>query len=172
MADEVYVPLSTVLSEDFWPTDYFGSVDFSFLDRIAYVNGAIVDDETGFNAALELRVVDEVSFDLPAGFSLIVGEGPVKSHLTVDQDGTAFDVAVVADLLALRFPRSILTPALAGSQEPDPDPTHFTEVRFPVGVHFDSDFDFDLEFAEDDSTSLNLPRSIIGDTGIIISASG
>jgi len=45
MADEVYVPLSTVLAEDFWPTDYFGSVDFSFLDRIAYVNGAIKEEE-------------------------------------------------------------------------------------------------------------------------------
>jgi hypothetical protein len=32
--DEAYVPLSTVLTEDVWPTDYFGSIDFSFLDAV------------------------------------------------------------------------------------------------------------------------------------------
>ena len=77
--DEVYVPLSKVLSDKVWPSDYFGAADFSFLDRVAYVSGDIVDDEIQFNAHTELRVMDSVAFDLPAGMQFLVGEGPVTA---------------------------------------------------------------------------------------------
>ncbi len=55
--DEAYVPVSTVLTEDVSPTDYFGSIDFSFLDAVAYVGGSIADDESGLAATLDLQIM-------------------------------------------------------------------------------------------------------------------
>ncbi|MFL5306709.1 MAG: DUF6603 domain-containing protein [Polyangia bacterium] len=168
--DEAYVPLSTVLSEDVWPTDYFGSIDFSFLDAVAYVGGSILDDESGLVATLDLQIMGEADFDLPAGFKFIVGRGPVNAQFFVRADGSAFDAALSADVLALRFPRNILAPVLTGTTEVDPDLTHFTEIQIPVGVAFDSEFNFDFSFDEDGPTALALPPSMIGQSGIIIAA--
>lgn len=172
MADDVtrtYVPLSEIMAQELWPTDFFGSADFDFLNGIAYVDGQIFDDELGTNIVLQLEVVEEVSFELPFTMALIVGSGPV--HFTLTGDDRGFVSWTDAELIKLRLPRDVFVPLVTGADQADPDPTRFVEIAFPVGVNFDSFGNFDLAWPAEGRTPLALERCMIGNTGIIISAS-
>ncbi len=58
----------------------------------------------------------------------------MNAQFFVRADGSGFDAALSANVLALRFPRDILAPVLTGTTEVNPDLTHFTEIQIPVGV--------------------------------------
>src|SRR5215208_190374 len=94
--DRLYTPLSAVLEQDVWPADALGTADFSFLDGIAYVRGAIFDDELGTNIDVDLEGTVENVFELPFGAAIVVGEGPILFRLVGDDFG--YDATIDASV--------------------------------------------------------------------------
>lgn len=176
MADpEAYLPLSEYLPAEFWPADLFSGAageDGTFLDLIAWDSGEIMAGEERISARVALRVMAEVAFDLPAGFALVLGVGPVAASLEVDEEG--FFVQVFAEVFKLRLPRSLFAPVVErdGRLEPDPDPEHFVEVALPLMITVDHENNIDLEWPGESEGTLGLPRCMIGESGVVISAEG
>ncbi len=169
--DKLYTPLSSVLAQDVWPADVLGTADFSFLDGIAYVRGSIFDDELGTNIELDLEGTIENVFELPFGAAIVVGEGPILARVVGNNLG--YEVTVDASLVKLRLPRALFVPVVEGDEGPeaDPDPEHFVEISFPFGVDYDSAGNLAIRWPlESERTALRLPRCMLGETGIIISA--
>ena len=167
---ELYTPLSEYLSQEFWPSDLFMPSDGSFLDRIAYDDGMIVAEAGTFSAQLALRVMDEVSFQLPLGFAFVLGSGPIVASAETGEDGLR--AAVYTEVLKLRLPRSLFKPVIEQDGKPvaDPDPEHFVDIPLPLGISIDGDFNIDIEWPGESPGQLNLPRCMVGDSGVIISA--
>jgi len=179
MADDVieqtYVPLGTLMSQDLWPADYFGSADFEFLNFIAYVDGDIFDDDDATRIALDLQVVAEVAFDFPFGFSLFFGAGSVRALISGDETG--FEAWIDVEVVGLRLPRDLFVPVIvdssSGKLTADPDPDNFVEIAVPFGLNYNNledQNDFSLALPAENATPLNLPQCMLGDTGIVISA--
>jgi hypothetical protein len=169
--DETYTPLGELLAEQAWPSDYFGVVDLTFLNTIAYIDGDVLDDADGTRAFLNLQVVAETVFDLPFSTAIVVGGGPINA--TFDGDDAGFQVSISTKLVRLRLPRDLFVPVIDGADgpEPDPDPDKFTEIAIPVGVSFDDKFNFDIAWPEESGrTALALPRCMLGQTGFVIQA--
>jgi hypothetical protein len=169
-APVLYTPLSEYLSEELWPSDLFTPSEGSFLDRIAYEDGMIVTEEGTFSARLALRVMDELSFQLPLGFAFVLGAGPVVASADTDEDGLR--AAIYTEVLKLRLPRTLFKPVVEQDGKPvaDPDPTHFVDIPLPLGVSIDGDFNIDIEWPGESPGQLSLPRCMVGDSGVIISA--
>ncbi len=171
MPDPVlYTPLSEYLSAELWPSDLFAQSDGSFLDRIAYEDGMIVAEEGTLSAQLALRVMDELSFQLPLGFAFVLGAGPVVASASTGEDG--FHASVYTEVLKLRLPRSLFKPVVEQDGKPvaDPNPDHFVDIPLPLGVSIDGDFNIDIEWPGESPGELSLPRCMVGDSGVIISA--
>ncbi|PVE22767.1 hypothetical protein DC522_19155 [Microvirga sp. KLBC 81] len=171
MPDPVfYTPLSEYLSQELWPSDLFVPSDGSFLDRIAYEDGMILAEEGTFSAQLAMRIMDEVVFQLPLGFAFVLGSGPVIASAHSGEDGLL--VELFAEVLKLRLPRTLFKPVIEQDGKPvaDPDPEHFVDIPLPLAISVDGDFNIDVEWPGESPGQLNLPRCMVGDSGVIISA--
>jgi|GEM_PF-476606 len=171
MPDPVlYTPLSEYLSQELWPSDLFTPSDGSFLERIAFEDGMIVAEDGTFSAQLALRVVDELSFQLPLGFAFVLGEGPIVASAANGEEG--LQAQIYTEILKLRLPRAFCKPVIDqdGKAVADPDPEHFVDIPLPLGLSIDGDFNIDIEWPGEDPGQLSLPRCMIGDSGVIISA--
>ncbi len=130
----------------------------------------IVAEEGTLSAQLALRVMDELSFQLPLGFAFVLGAGPVVASASTGEDG--FHASVYTEVLKLRLPRSLFKPVVEQDGKPvaDPNPDHFVDIPLPLGVSIDGDFNIDIEWPGESPGELSLPRCMVGDSGVIISA--
>ncbi len=167
---ELYIPLSEYLPADIWPSDFFASDDGSFLDKIAYDGGMISGEDNAISARLDLRIMTETAFHFPAGFALILGHGPVSASLDVNEE--VFLATVQASVLKLRLPRTLFVPVIEedGTLNPDSNPEHYVDIELPVSILVDQDFNLDLNWPGEMVGTLSLPRCMLGDSGVIISA--
>jgi alpha-tubulin suppressor-like RCC1 family protein len=167
---EVYVPLSEYIPTDLWPSDLFAAEDSNFLDKIAYDGGIISGENDSIYARVALRVMTETTFQLPAGFAFVLGNGSVNAELQASAEGS--HVTVQASVLNLRLPRSLFIPVVEEGDElkPDPDETHFVDIPLPLTLTVDQSFNVDLSWPGETEGTLNLPHCMLGESGIIISA--
>jgi hypothetical protein len=134
MADvNLYVPLGSLISQEVWPSDVFGSANFDFLNGIAYVRGDVFDEDDLTFVEVKLEVVAGAEFELPMGLGFVVGEGPIDASLFGDDEG--YEVVVDTQVARIRLPRALFVPVLDGANGPeiDPDPAHFVDIQLPVG---------------------------------------
>lgn len=167
---EAYLPLSDYLPAAFWPSDLVPMPAGTFLDKIAWDDGDIISGDESLSAWAEMRIMVETSIDLPAGFAIVFGNGSVRASLEVDAEG--FQAKIAADVIKIRLPRTLFVPVIEENSElrADPDPTHFVDIPLPVALGLNSAGDIDFDFPEE-STGISLPQCMIGQSGVIISAS-
>jgi hypothetical protein len=161
----------------------------SFLDKIYY--SYLLEYRAGDEYVLDIRLIilDEIDINIPGldGFKLILRAGetqgiiiiPIRFNLKMELElesgnfsfGEDLGIEIlISDLTAsLRFPKTILKPVQPGSREIIQD--QFSELTisgfFKIGW---ANSAFIFEFSS--SGGIDLSRSLIGDTGIIISAIG
>jgi hypothetical protein len=167
-----FIPLSAELPEAYWPEDLLDSIGGSLLDQIAYEGGELVGSSTSWALLAQLRVLDEVAFDIPfmQGTALVLGHGPVQA-IAEGQD-FEWNVELSAETLKLRLSRSILKPVVeqAGKLIVDPDLSHFVEVALPLSLAATNTGNVEVIWPGEEAVPLSLPRCMIGDSGIIVEA--
>jgi hypothetical protein len=171
MMDVAYVPLSEYLSEELWPAGFLTPGSAGFLDDIAWVDGELSGADDSIFANVRLRVMREVSFDLPAGLAVIVGSGDVSATFDASEEG--WYVRLATEVLKLRLPRALFRPVIErdGVYKVDPDPAHHVDLAIPFAVTFDSAGNFDVEWPGEGESQLDLPPCMIGDSGVVVEAS-
>jgi len=173
MEHTAYVPLSELLTADLWPVDLLAPPDLGFLHEIAYVDGAILadTDDGVVHADLSLRVMAETAFELVAGVALVVGNGDVVASLDVDPDG--WRVRLATDVIKVRLPPAFFRPVIDdvnGEPKADPDPQHAVDLGIPFAVAVNHEGEVDIEWPSEGASLLDLPRCMLGDSGVIIEA--
>lgn len=192
-----YTPLSASLPEGAFPEGLFGS-DTSFLDHIAVLyydeGGSAVDpraddDDEQFSVFIRAKVMAEARVPLPflAGCELIFGEGETAdtglidielSATTYPDDPPDLRLRIRTTVLSLGISREVLTPVetqLVGGE------IEVTELAGNVGIplpfdllieYVDEDWTIDFDVPAGAETSLALPLCAIGDSGVLIEATG
>ncbi len=170
MQDQAYISLSEYIDASEFPIDRFIPSEINFLDNIAYIDGSFLGDEGGQMISMTLKVMNELAFELPLGFSMVLGEGIV--HINFDKTDDEFQLKIDTELLKIRLPRSILIPVINDGENfvPDPDPLKFAEITIPFGISLDHQFNLDILWPGDDIGGISLSPCMIGSSGMVVSA--
>ena len=153
-----------------WPGDFISPENLpQFLSKIHILEDGWHQSGDRFHADVYAAIDGEVAVRLPAldcaSFVMgadIPGYTLVKASIEIAPEPRLSLNDVV---MSLRFDPDVLKPAPTDLQ---PIPPPYAAISMSGSVHIDSDFDFEL----DGFDSLSLSPVYIGDTGIIISASG
>ena len=165
MADELisYVPLSAELPEGLWPENLLGSGDGQLLDMIAYEGGDLVGTSDNWAILAKLRVVEEIAFELPLlkVMALVLGTGAIEA--AVEGGSFGWNAEITADILKLRFSRSLLKPVIEqnGKLVADPNESHFVEIALPFTLAVNSDGDVDIIWPGEEAQPLILPKCML-----------
>jgi hypothetical protein len=155
-----YIPLSAEIPEGLWPEDLLNSEGGSFLDHIAYEDGELVGTPDSWALLAQLRAVDEIAFEFPLlqGTAIVLGSGPVE--ISAEGSSHTWNVEVSAEVLKLRFSRTILKPVTEqnGRFIADPDEDHFVEVALPLTLVGSSSGNVDIIWPGEEATPLALPK--------------
>jgi len=195
------VPLSVMLPEDLRQFTVPLGLN-AFLDQILYEDMSIhqgfamEDAESQRDPAMlpwgpqlgvyfRGRLNDNLGLALPSigGVELVLGAGRIGFDSDVDLETQRFSITLSADILTLRFARSLLQPVVekeivdpndpTGEKtitvfEPDPDQNKKIELAFQVAVTVDQDGDIEVTWPENSPQSLTLPPAMIGDTNVVV----
>lgn len=145
----------------------------AFLEHLYFTQVAFDQSESGYRVNTTL-VIDQELVISPFGelMGLVLGGGNGLSSfdLTLSVQGTGdqinFQVGVVEVPVALRISGDILRPLLPGSNTPDPNASDLDISLGAISLFFDPLIGFDVVL----SSSISLPRCMIADSGIIVSA--
>jgi hypothetical protein len=182
---EIYTPLSLALPEGVWPSDLFQSEDGNFLDNIACIAYEDRGSENGFSVFFRAKVLAETRIGLPFldGISLVLGVGDGDDTGIVDISiGGAFhddappdiEVWIRTSVLSLSFSNSILSPVTVVEENgaikvEKQEGVIAVPLLFDLRLSYINDaWSFDLDVPAGESTGVNLPLCMIGDTGILI----
>ncbi len=194
------VPLSVMLPQDL--RDFTVPLGLNaFLDHVLYEDMAIRqgfltedaegerDPEFAFGPQLDLyfrgRLADNLGLALPsiAGIELVLGAGRIGFDAAVDFEAEQISITLSADVMRLRFARSLLQPVVrkeivdpndpSGQRpitifEADPDQNKQIELVFQVAVTVDETGSIQVRWPENSPESLTLPPAMIGDTRIVV----
>ncbi len=167
-----YIPLLSVIPEGLWPDHFLDSQDGSLLDLIAYEDGEIGGTEEEWSAWARVQAVEEIAFPIPflKGLMLVLGNGPIEAAL--GGRGIEWEGEITGEVFKLRFGREIFKPLIEQDGEliADPDENHFVEIVLPVGFAANSQKGVSPIWPGEEETPINLPKCMIGDTGILIEA--
>jgi len=131
------------------------------------------------------RLSDKIGLTLPSigGVELVLGAGKISLDANADFEAGLISVTLGADVLTIRFARTLLQPVVekeitdpndpTGEQkikiwEPDPDQTHKIELAFNVAVTVDQSGNIEVTWPENSPQSLTLPPAMIGDTNVVV----
>jgi hypothetical protein len=167
-------PLSALLSADAVPADLAPDAG-GLLDRVFFADTALQAVQGGILGRVVLVLAEELVF-APFGDSagLVIGGGgglsvfEAEVRLEARPGGFLFEIALVEVPVALRVAADILRPLLLGTDTPDPAQA---TLDIPLGA-------VSLAFGTDRPVSVawtgapSVPRCMLGDSGIILSAGG
>ena len=166
MTDEGFFSLSDVLAATQWP---LASIVPDATDGV-WVSGTWPgEDDSTFLFTVLLDVA--LSLGLP-GFDVVkliaapAGDATTAIDVAIGLDPPSFAVRQVP--LDLRVSAELLRPVPAGSDEADPSATHLDIVLGRLDAGLDLDGHVTLDFGG----GIELPRCMIGSSGVIVSASG
>jgi hypothetical protein len=136
------------------------------LERIYYDDLSIAVDDSGASVWLSLALDGQVGFDLPGGFAIQLGVGDGVTSLTlglrIGEAGVALAVEDLAVVLAI--PAALLRPAPA---EAGGSVADHVELVVRGGLVLDEQRRLVVEGFD----SVSLPRSFVGASQIVVSAS-
>lgn len=176
---KLYIPFTEVIREldpDVIPVA-IADVIASVTDHLAYIQGYFLGDAQDGTFYLKLQVIiDELVLDIPIvdGLAFVIGGGPVEIKVIMYEG--KFDAYLRIEQLRLRFPREWLKPVIVetdpetgvGNFVVDEDQNHFIEIVLPFGLRVTDEFDIDPIWPGSEAGTLELPPSMIGNTGVII----
>ncbi|HEY2963643.1 MAG TPA: YncE family protein [Pyrinomonadaceae bacterium] len=195
------IPLSLMIPEDLQQYTVPLGLD-AFLENVLYEDMAIrqgfldVNDEAerdpdlpAFGPLLGLhfkgRLADNLGLALPSvgGLELVLGAGRIGFDADVDFEADRISITLSADVMRLRFARSLLQPVvqkeIADPNDPtgqhkltifvaDPDETKKIELAFQVAVSVDETGSIQVRWPENSPESITLPPAMIGDTRVVV----
>jgi hypothetical protein len=191
------VPLSVMLPEDLRQIVVPFGLN-AFLEQIYYEDLSIIrssaleaeiDPNLTWGPQLGVhfrgRLNDNLGVALPSigGVELVLGAGRIGFDADVDFDTERLSLTLSADVLRLRFARSLLQPVvqkeIADPNDPtgentitifeaDPDQNKKIELVFQVAVSVDENGDIEVTWPENSPQSLTLPKAMIGDTNVVV----
>jgi hypothetical protein len=175
-----YVPLSTVLGPEVWPSDTLTSDGAG--DKLAVEDVEVYTNDVSVDIHVDARVIDEVVFPLPLIDSVGIvlggdpetGSGAVGLQLTIDwsEDNAGTTLRIDGDVVRIRFARDLLVPATKNAQGKyvaDDDEDHFVEIDIPLSLLVTSGGTIEL-MLDETSSGFSLSPCFIGDTGCVIEA--
>lgn len=135
------------------------------LERVYYDDLSIAIDDDRASLWLSLILDGQLGFDLPGGFAIKVGEGEGTTPLTLGLRISAAGVALAVEDLAvvLAIPDSLLRPAPPEAGGPAPERV---ELVLRGGLLLDESRRFQVQGFE----SVSLPRSFVGSSQVVVSA--
>jgi hypothetical protein len=162
------IPLSELISDSELLTDALEALGPTpeLLDRLYYDDFAYNESDDHVSISISLGIDGDTSFDLPGGFSIRIGEQESLTTmvLQVRSGPNGFAVAIEDIAIVLTIPDNLLRPAAPedGSETPER-----VEVIVQGGLIFDEARRLRVEGFD----SGTLPRSFVGSSSIVISAS-
>src|SRR5215213_1847822 len=131
------------------------------------------------------RVAENLGLALPSvgGLELVLGAGRIGFDADVDFEAQRISITLSADIMTLRFARSLLQPVVpkqisdpndpTGENtitifEADPDQDKKIELVFQVAVSVDQNGDIEIKWPEDSPDSITLPPAMIADTKVVV----
>lgn len=195
------IPLSLMIPEELQQYTVPLGLD-AFLENVLYEDMAIrqgfldeVDDAErdpdlpDFGPMLGLhfkgRLSDNLGLTLPSigGMELVLGAGRIGFDADVDFEADRISITLSADVMRLRFARSLLQPVVqqqivdpndpTGQHQltifvPDPDETKKIELAFQVAVSVDETGSIEVSWPENSPQSITLPPAMISDSRVVI----
>jgi len=191
------VPLSVMLPEDLRhivvPFGLNAFLEQIYYEDLSIIRSSALEEEIDPNLTLgpqlgvhfRGQLNDNLGVALPSigGLELVLGAGRIGFDADVDFDTERLSITLSADVLRLRFARSLLQPVVrkeiadpndpTGENtievfEPDPDLNKKIEVVFQVAVSVDENGDIEVTWPENSPQSLTLPPAMIGDTKVVV----
>ncbi len=192
------VPLSVMLPEDLRPYTPLG-LD-AFLEQILYEDmsirqGSVTAAADGapdlfpwgpqLGVYVRGRLGSNLGLALPSfgGVELVLGAGRIGFDADVDFEAERFSITLSADVLTIRFARSLLQPVvpkeIADPNDPtgekkitvfeaDPDQNKKIELAFQVAITVNETGSIEVTWPENSPQSLTLPKAMIGDTRVVV----
>jgi hypothetical protein len=131
------------------------------------------------------RLNDKLGLALPSigGVELVLGAGKIGFDADVDFETERFSITLSADVLTIRFARSLLQPVVrkqisdpndpTGEKtitifEADPDQNKKIELAFQVAVTVNESGSIEVTWPDNSPQSLTLPPAMIGDTRVVV----
>jgi len=191
------VPLSVMLPEDLRqivvPFGLNAFLEQIFYEDLSIIRGSALEGEIDPNLTwgpqlgvhFRGRLNDNLGLALPSigGVELVLGAGRIGFDADVDFDTERLSITLSADVLRLRFARSLLQPVvqkeIADPNDPtgentitvfeaDPDQNKKIELVFQVAVSIDENGDIEVTWPENSPQNLTLPPAMIGDTNVVV----
>ena len=168
-------PLSELLGSDVVPDDV-ADLDRdtdSFLNSVCFTDSSIQPVENGFLGTVVLVILEEIviaPFGDVAG--LVIGGGAgvsvfeARVRLQHLPGGFRFEIGVHDVAVGLRISPSILRPLKPGTDDPEPPDVPLDVQLGAVSIVFGTDEPFSVAW----SGSPSIPRCMIGESGVIVSA--
>ena len=144
------------------------------LDSIGLAGYHLSESAGRATVGLDLTIAQTLVLELPGllGFALVAGNDQGETAIGVDVDVGDPDQDVlearITGAVAVRAPQALLRPARLESRRWRPVPDGFTEFVCTATLHLDPSLNVWL----DAPTQLDLEPTMIGETGIVISAAG
>ncbi len=161
------LPIRLLLDESRLPLDFITSTGpiADVLDRVGFTQYTTRVGPDSIEFAIELGAIGELALALPGldGFAFVIASdasGDTRFTLDVAVSPRGMRAAASNISLGLRFPPEILKPV------PGPGAPLFTQIDVRGRVLLDENFDVHIQGFD----ALSLPPSMIGNSGIIISA--
>jgi len=161
-----------------WPTDVLPVPDLNMLNNFWISPFTLGINKAGsWTLAATVLLEKTISFSIPGidSVEIVVAPGGSDTLLELEIDIDPFEVRLVDVPIVLRIRSDLLKPAkqLAGSSQPryevDPAKKHVDITLAKVTLSVDGEGNIELK---NTGTGIELPHSIIGDTGIAIYAKG
>jgi hypothetical protein len=171
MSDDVIyaTPIRELFDESAVPVDFLTGEDGLLgpvLDHLFFTTYAPLLSGDSVGIVIDLVIDGQISVGIPGlDLALVLGGSP-DGFTTVEASAIANAQGVRGALsdvtVALRFPPSLLKPALPASG----DAPKFAQIEVQGDILFNESFDIDFRGFD----AIRLPPSIIGDSGVIIEA--
>lgn len=163
-------PIAELLPSSLWPEELLPNESLEDLfAKVYFTNYELFSVENGLGFELDIFILGEISIQIPGlqDIAFVIGsgagEGRTGFRLSMFVGDGAFELRMDDIEVALRFPPSILKPAPETDGNPAP---RFAEISVIGSVALDKNLDLRIEGFD----QLSLAPSMIGNSGIIISA--
>ncbi len=163
--------LDELLPTGIVPSDFFTSPNGTgLLDKLYFSDFCTISMPAGLGFQIRLAIIGELAITIPGldGISIIFGASAVQGTTEINLMGYVGedDVEVRLDdvKIAVRFQNTILKPvSLEGGMEPEP----YAEITTSGSIVIDKNLEIHLEGFD----GISLPPTMVGESGVIISAS-
>lgn len=187
----VYTPLSLVIPPELWPAGLFGdhAAALGFLDNLACLAYDERGSEQSLSIFLQAEVMAEARLAMPFldGMELVLGRGDTLESRRIDVDlalqgaddgPPTLELAFATNALSLSLRQDLFRPV---ELIPEGDKLVVRPLARSLSIplpftlrlsYVDDDWSLACDLPTDQPSGLYLPPCMIGDTGVIIEATG